>query len=205
MRRRRAEGDRGVALIEMTIVAPLLAMLVAGIFEFGTLWRDDLSVATSTRAAARVASNLGTDYLADYEALLSLQSGLASINGITIDGVLIYDASSVDGQPHSDCFDSGGDPRDSATGNCNFYSAAELAYVATIDCETACSEFPDNATCAGAISSYWCPQTERVTSQAAGLTSVGIWVRIQRDYLTGMFPGDGVTITDSTVMKLEPR
>ena len=37
---RRGESDRGVAIIEMAIVAPFLVLLVAGIFEFGTMWRE---------------------------------------------------------------------------------------------------------------------------------------------------------------------
>ncbi len=200
---RRAEDDRGVALIEMAIVAPLLALLVAGIVEFGTLWRDNLSAATSTRAAARVASNLGDDYLADYEAVLSLNSGLASINGATIEGVLVYRAAAANGEPSSSCFDGAGNPR-SWSGECNFYSAADVATIVAADCTVSCSEFPNNTTCAGAMSAAFCPQTDRVTDQAAGLTSVGVWVRMSRPYMTGMFPGTGVTITDRTVMKVEP-
>jgi hypothetical protein len=200
---RRGHNDRGVAMVEMAIVAPLLAMLVAGIFEFGTLWRDDLSVSTSTRAAARIVSNLGDDYLADYEAILALNSGLSSIDGITIEGVLIFDAGAADGEPHPNCFDVAGDPQDSA-GRCNHYSAADLVTIAGIDCSVACSQFPNNGACAGAMSQHFCPQTARETSQAAGLTSIGIWIRISREYVTGIFPGDGVTITDRSVMKVEP-
>jgi hypothetical protein len=199
----RARGERGVAMVEMAIVAPLLALIVGGIVEYGTLWRDDLTVTTSTRAAARVVSNLGDDYLADYEALLSLNAGLATIDGIDIEGVLIFKADAVDGEPHPQCFDAAGDPRDYA-GQCNHYSAADLALVDSIDCSVACAQFPDNANCAGAMTVYFCPQTQRQTDQSSGLTSVGVWVRVSRDYLTGLFPGEGVTITDDTVMKVEP-
>ena len=62
LRRRRdalARGDRGLAMVEMAIVAPFLALIVAGILEYGTLWRDNLTVTSSSRAAARVVSNLG--------------------------------------------------------------------------------------------------------------------------------------------------
>ncbi len=203
-RARRAAGERGVAMVEMAIVAPLLALIRGGIVEYGTLWRDDLSVSTSTRAAARVVSNLGDDYLADYEALLSLNAGLSTIDGITIEGVLIYDASAADGEPSALCFDSSGDPRDWG-GECNHYSAADLALVNSIDCTVSCSEFPNNATCLSSMAQYFCPQTDRETDQAVGVTSIGVWVRISREYLTGLFPGDGVTITDQTVMKVEPE
>ena len=109
--RRRCRNDDGVALVEMALVAPLLALLVAGIVEFGTLWRDNLTVATSTRAAARVVSNLGDSRLADYEALLTLDAALGGVDGLTVEGVLIYNAAAADGEPHSSCFDVAGDPQ----------------------------------------------------------------------------------------------
>jgi len=201
---RRARGDRGLAMVEFAIVAPLLALLVAGIVEYGTLWRDNLTVTSSTRAAARVVSNLGDNYLSDYEAILSLDAGLAAIDGVTVEGALVFDASAADGSPHSSCFDAGGDPQDSS-GFCNYYTGAEVAAMASVDCTVSCSEFPDNSNCSGGMTTYYCPQTDRETDQASGLSSVGVWVRLSRDYFTGLFPGDGVTITDQTVMKVEPR
>ncbi len=201
---RRARGDRGLAMVEFAIVAPLLALLMAGIVEYGTLWRDNLTVTSSSRAAARVASNLGDNYLADYEAILSLDSGLAAVDGMTVEGALVYDASAANGDPHSSCFDVNGDPQNSS-GYCNYYTGAEVAAMSSIDCSGSCSEFPDNANCAGGMTTYFCPQTDRETDQVSGLTSVGVWVRINRDYFTGLFPGDGVTITDQTVMKVEPK
>lgn len=159
--KRRAGGDRGLAMVEFAIGAPLLALLMGGIVKYGTLWRDNLTVTSSTRAAA-------------------------------------------DGGPHSSCFDSNGDPKNSS-GYCNYYTGAEVAAMSSINCSVSCAEFPDNANCAGAMTTYFCPQPDRETDQASGLTSVGVWVRINRDCLTGLFPGDGVTITDQTVMKVEPR
>lgn len=202
LRSRRANGDRGAAMIEMVIVVPFLPLIVAGIFEFGTLWRDDLTVSMSTRAAARVVSNLGDDHLADFEALLSLHSGLATVNGLTIEGVLIYNANAANGDPPSNCFDSNGDPQGAS--GCNYYTAAELSSVASVNCSVSCSEFPNDASCNSGWAVNFCPQDERSTSQAAGLASVGVWVRVSRGYLTGVFPGDGITITDRTVMRSGP-
>lgn len=202
--RRRCRRDEGVALVEFALIAPLLALLIAGIVEFGTLWRDNLTVGTSTRAAARVVSNLGDSRLADYEALLTLDAALGGVNGMTVEGVLIYDATAADGEPHSSCFDAAGDPRASA-GHCNFYTAAQVASMSSLSCAVTCIEFPDNPTCAGGLTAYFCPQSDRETDQSLGNTSVGIWVRTDRPYFTGIFPGDGVTMTDQTVMRVEPR
>lgn len=190
-------------MVEMAIVAPLLALLVGGIIEFGTMWRDNLTMSSSTRAAARVVSNLGDDRLSDYEALLTLDAALSGVSGLTIDGVLIYDAGAADGAPHSSCFDVAGDPQ-ASMGHCNFYSAAQLVSISGLSCSTTCVEFPNNTNCAGGLTVYFCPQDDRETDQSAGTTNVGVWVRAERGYLTGMFPGSGVTMTDRTVMKVEP-
>ena len=193
-------------MVEMAIVAPFLALLLAGILEYGTLWRDNLTVTSSSRAASRVVSNLGSDHLSDYEALLSLNAGLSAIDGYMLEYVMIYDASANDGAPSAGCFGGSGDPLKSTAGNCNVYTAADVATVLSLDCATGCAQFPANSTCADAQSRTYayCPASERSDSQMAGLSSIGVWVRISRDYVTGIFPGDGVTIEDYSVMKVEP-
>lgn len=191
-------------MVEMAIVAPFLALIVAGIVEYGTLWRDSLTVTSSSRAASRVVSNLGDNNLSDYEALLSINSGLAAIDGYTLEFVMIYDASAADGSPNPNCFDGSGDPIVNSGGNCNVYTGAQVAAMDALSCTTSCTEFPSNPTCSGGMTFDFCPQSERNTDQATGLTSVGVWVRIERDYFTGIFPGDGVTIEDYAVMKVEP-
>lgn len=192
----RRRGDGGLAIVEMAIVVPLLALLAAGIIEFGMAWRDDLTISSATRSAARVASNLGDNDLADYEALLALEAALATLDDATIEGVLIYDGSATDGKPAAACFDGGGDPQASAAGNCNFYTAAMLAALNP-------SNFSSGGTC-GAWDWYYCPATERSTDQAT-LSDVGVWIRVKRDWFTDMFPGDGLTMKDQTVMRVEPQ
>ncbi len=189
---RGAHGERGVALVEMAIVAPFLALLVAGIVEYGTLWRDDLTVTSATRSAARVVSNAGNTEGADLEGILSLRAALKSIDGVTVEGLLIYDASAVDGQPDPSCFDAAGDPR-SRNNLCNYYSAVQI--------ETLTSA--SFSGCTGPDASF-CPLSRDV-NQTGGTTDLGVWVRVQRDFITGILPGDGIRITDYTVMKLEPE
>ena len=190
-RRRRLEGDGGVAMVEMAIVAPFLALIVAGIVEYGTLWRDDLTVTSATRSAARVISNAGDAEGADFEGIQSLRAALESIDGVTIEGMLVYNAAAVDGEPNSSCFLSGNPV--SSTGWCNYYSASQIQNLTAADFSA----------CTGPDAS-WCP-TGRDDQQAGGTDKVGVWVRISREYFTGILPGDGVTITDFSVMNIEPE
>jgi len=195
LRRRRAErfarGERGVAMVEMAIMTPFLALLVAGIVEYGTLWRDDLTVTSATRSAARVISNAGNGEGADFEGILSLRAALTSIDGVTVEGMMVYKATAADGEPDASCF-LAGNPR-SANGQCNYYSAAQIQSLTA----------GDFSACTGPDAS-WCP-TGRDVAQIGGTDNVGVWVRITRPYFTGILPGDGVTITDFTVMSIEPE
>lgn len=191
----RLRGDNGLAVVEFAIVAPLLGLLAAGIIEFGMAWRDNLTVSSATRSAARVVSNLGDFEKSDWQGLQTLEAALNSMEYATLEGVLIYDGSATNGQPSASCFDSGGDPQASAAGNCNFYTASMIASMTAGD-------FSSSVSC-GSWDWYFCPITERSTSQGT-LSDVGVWVRVDRGWFTKMFPGDGITIEDLTVMRVEP-
>jgi len=191
----RLRGDNGLAVVEFAIVVPLLGLLAAGIVEFGMAWRDNLTVSSATRSAARVVSNLGEFEGADWQGLQTLEAALSSMEHATLEGVLVYDGSATNGQPAASCFDAGGNPQASAAGNCNFYTAAMIASMTAGDFSSAVS--------CGSWDWYFCPITERSTSQGS-LSDVGVWVRVNRGWFTEMFPGDGITIDDQTVMRVEP-
>jgi hypothetical protein len=54
-----------------------------------------------------------------------------------------------------------------------------------------------------ALDQYWCP-TSRVVSRTVGPNYVGVWIKIEHAWVTGMF-GSTVTLTDQSVIRLEPR
>lgn len=53
---RRASGERGAALVEFGIVAPMLLVLLFGVVEFGLLFGQKLDVSSGAREGARMAS-----------------------------------------------------------------------------------------------------------------------------------------------------
>lgn len=55
-RRKRGRGDRGVALVEFAIIAPLLFLLIFGIMEFGWTFYQLNDVRQGAREAARLAA-----------------------------------------------------------------------------------------------------------------------------------------------------
>lgn len=198
LRARRAAGDRGAALVEMILFTPILVMLAIGILEFGLAWRDSITVSSALRAGARVGSNAGNDRLADYNTLLALQSAIASIPNARITRVVIFNAStSTPGQPSNGC--KAGTPSTAAGAQCNVYSAAQLASMTS-------SNFSGTSGSGCSAASWdvsWCPRT-RTAQQASGADYMGIYIVVNHPFVTRMFPGGGITIDDSAVMRLEP-
>jgi Flp pilus assembly protein TadG len=56
LRERRRRGERGAALVELAILAPLLILLVLGIIEFGWLFGQFNAVRHAAREGARIAA-----------------------------------------------------------------------------------------------------------------------------------------------------
>lgn len=55
--RRFASGEEGSTLAEMAIMVPFLAVMLAGVSEFGRFFQTHTTLAKSTRSAARYLSN----------------------------------------------------------------------------------------------------------------------------------------------------
>lgn len=198
LRRRRRAGDRGAALVEMILFTPILVMIAIGILEFGLAWRDSITVAGATRAGARVGSNAGNDRLADYNTLLAVQAAIASVPNSRINRVVIYESTTTDGRVPTACTNTTAQGIASGTTFCNVYTGAQLASLSTANFGTT------GTTCAtGAWDAAWCP-LDRQSQQSAGADYLGVWVSISHPYVTKVFPGSGLTIKDSAVMRLEP-
>lgn len=78
---RRWRGDeRGAELIEMAIVTPILLLILAGIFDFGMLFRTWQAVTNAAREGARVAVLPGYE-ATDIEARVDAYIGAAGVTG----------------------------------------------------------------------------------------------------------------------------
>ncbi len=73
---RRNGHERGAAMVEMAIVAPLMILLVFGILEYGLLFQEKLTIASAASSAARTGATMGTRAEADYAILQALEAGL---------------------------------------------------------------------------------------------------------------------------------
>ena len=56
MREKRCNGKKGVVLVEIAIILPLIVILLVGMLEFGVLFHNYLKVQKATREGARYAA-----------------------------------------------------------------------------------------------------------------------------------------------------
>jgi Flp pilus assembly protein TadG len=188
--------------VEFVLIAPVIAIVMAGLLELGLAFRDTMTVSNALRAGARVGSNAGRERSADYTILKSIEAAMAEIPTARINRIIVYKASTSSSAVPSNCL---AIPAPAANGTgagvlgtCNVYGPADLARPA--------SNF--TATCTGGTGTapdrMWCP-TGRQNQQAIGADYLGVWMQVTYTYVTKMFPGSGITIRDRAVMRLEPR
>jgi Flp pilus assembly protein TadG len=201
LRTARAEGSRGAVIVEFVLIAPVFALLMAGVLELGLAFRDTMTVSNALRAGARVGSNAGRDRLADYTILKSIEAAMAEIPTARIQRIIVYKATTSNSKPSSDCLALTPPTSTSPVGitnSCNVYSSSSLALADTAFTSS-------GGTCAStAPDAKWCP-ISRQSSQALGADYLGIYMEVRYTYITKVFPGTGITIRDRAIMRLEPR
>lgn len=181
--------ERGVTLIEATLVTPIFLMLIFGVIELGLAMNDNLALSHSTRAGSRVASASGNDLFADYGILRSVARESSAIPRNQVKLVVVYKAAGIGAPPSSTC-----QAGTAVAGECNVYTPTDF------------SRAKESFGCgSGEPDASWCPQDRWVTLTSARQPDyVGVWMKIEHPWVTHMF-GNTLTLTDSSVIQLEPR
>ncbi len=190
--RRHARDERGAALVEFAVIAPLVMLLVFGIVEFGLAFSIKLNVETAARTGARVGSGLRDDRMADYNLLQSVKSALND-NLSSVQYVVVYKSTNANGAIPAGC--SGTTPT-SRNGSCNVYTGAQLSSLTSTD-------FNGPGCTAGQPDFAWCP-TSRQSVQSVGNDYLGVLVMVKTSAVTQMF-GGFFPVQANAVMQLEPK
>lgn len=173
--------QRGAVMVEMAIVVPIFVLLAFGMLEFGLAFKDKLSMGHAVNQATRNATVLGTEPVADIEILQAFEAGLAG-------------ASSLNAVVHVDIFkaDANGDP------------VAWDRYV------------PDGTTCGwtpcpdpdGAFAGYGVPSgyppCSRDNALDGGVDTIGVQVRYNHDWVTGVLGFSAQTWYETARGRIEP-
>jgi Flp pilus assembly protein TadG len=133
IRRRRARGDDGVALVEAALVTPLVFTVLFGIMEFSWMLKDRMSVANAAHDAAREVSASATDGQADFQALRAARRSLSALDG-KVDYIVIFKANAANGagsQVPNACTTAAAIAAGGVSGVCNVYAGTDLAAPST--------------------------------------------------------------------------
>ena len=233
-RRRRAHADQGAVLVEAAIVLPILFMMVFGILEIGSALKSYSGAANAVRAGGRMASVAGNGAEADRSILERMAREATGIPDGEIEYVVIWHAAATGEQPPPGCrptvlsspnSSSSGvtDGGTDAIGACNVYHRPADPGGA-FDMATGNAAQPPSFYfgCTGVMDPLWSNKvdcmwpaknrktlvTPRGVTPPTGQTGlpdyVGVYIRAQHDYVTGVL-GDALTITDGSVFLLEPQ
>lgn len=216
--------ERGAALVELAMVVLPLMTIALGIIEVGGAWKDKSSAVQASRQGARVVTSSSVAnpdngiYLGDQQALLAVLAGLP--NGANSGGaipvvrkVIIFDGAITEAQmiQCKAIGESGVEihelPRDNndgigVTDLCNVYLAGNDAKKNSLDS----TEINDDSNFGGNSGDWdrkFDPDTDR-KGPVGTPNGVGVYVEMFRPYITGLIPGEGMTVSGYTVMQIEP-
>ncbi len=196
MRRRRPDGrrQRGAALVEVTIVVPLLLTMVLGLAELGFRTQESQNVVNATRSGARVISSSGNSRSADHDALLAIGGAVDNFDPTDIVKIIIFKPE-LDGSMPAGCINF------PLNNECNHYDGTDLTLPAT---SFAGTEFVSGVeTCAAtSADTTWCP-LDRNVEQYPSADWIGVYIQVKHKTIAPFLPD--TTLSDTTIMRLEPR
>jgi hypothetical protein len=208
------------------VVAPVLLLLVLGVFEFGLVYRDYLSIGDAVGDAAHIGSIQGNAKVAaspapgapnvtpDYSMVRTIREGTAGIPPEWIDKIVIFrvdfferNRPAMDLVPDSCKNGNSSNPGD----QCNVYPAFAAFYavqegqIGYFDCPSDNEGTPANPVFVGAgpRECGWPYSVRNDGPVREQIDYVGVYIQLDRDLVTGVF-GDQFSIEQAQVLRLEP-
>ncbi len=214
-KRRRAQGDDGVAIIEAALMTPVFFVLIFAVFEGGLLFRAYLTVGDMTADGALAGSIQGPDVLevdlgsgavsvnADYSIIAAIREASSAMPVDDIEQIVVFHAEQADaGSPvdQAPAICKGG--ISSTARKCNAYPPEE-AFLAVQNGDIDYFECVSGA----GRSCGWDPNSDPPQRDdgppLAVIDYIGVYIRANRPNVTGLF-GEGTTIERGAILRLEP-
>jgi Flp pilus assembly protein TadG len=198
-------SDEGAVIVEAALVLPLIVMLVLATLEFGFLHQDANQLERSVQTAARVGASMATNGFADYEALRSLDSSLSKLHEATVKKVIIYRASTPNGNVPAACLTASTTPPLAAHGVSTGTTRCNVYVTDQVKAANPNTGFPSTSStrpsCTGGWDVNWCPSSRRRNIPADYL---GVWVQIEYKPVTSLFNRSTITVARKAVFQVEP-
>ena len=202
---RRARGDRGTALIEAAVLGTVLFVILLGIIEIGYMYRDYQIVSDSVSDGSRIGAVLGPTPAddgssPDFQIIRALRDATGSMPASWVTRIVVFKGQKPSGsgglspeaQVPASC--KNGVP---VAGQCNVYNDANAAFAAVESGDNAYFDCPGSA-----VSCSWPSSSRKDGPTVDVIEYVGVWVQVQRPYLTKMF-GATLTLESAAVTRIE--
>lgn len=98
MAAKRIHRCKGQGLVEFSLFVSIMLVLLAAVYDLGSLLNTHLTVVYAARQGALMAASVGQDSSADCDALAAIAAAISNHSNVVIDKVTIYQAAS-DGLP----------------------------------------------------------------------------------------------------------
>jgi hypothetical protein len=194
-RRRRGQGERGAALVELGLLLPLLILLAFGGLELSTTWVAGSRVHSATAQAARFGAASGDRPTTDRDLLVALRAALPPAELQHLDRVIVFKASSPSGTIPAACMKPFGSGTDATAMWCNSYSGATVRATSSLSM----IGFGGSP---GSKDAGWAPAS-RAASLQGPPDYIGLWVRVRHEGVTQTHFAD-LTITSRSVFRIQP-
>ena len=185
--------------MEAAILTPIFLVVLFGVLEFGSTFRDYLTLSNTATAATRQEAIQGANHQADWETLKAIKKASGAFPLSDINYVVVWKASGPNDKVPTACKTASqtvGTAAAPTAGSCNRFTVADIN-----------AANGASWTCAGSDPiKYWCPTTRQVgltSNGGSGPDYLGVYVSMTHKYATGFF-GRSITLTDSSITKLEP-
>ena len=180
MRGRGRLRDRGAALLEFALVAPLFFLVVFGGIELGLMFRSHLALEDMARGAARIASVERSNADADLAILRHISNRSTPLNG-DVTRVVIFSTTSLTDEISEACRTSGS----SRANECNVYEVGPAGVQEVV----------------AGLEAGVQPEAGLTFEERSEWSNLGVYVEYDYNFVTGFF--DSTTLSSSTIEVVE--
>lgn len=194
--------ERGAVLVEAALAIPILLLVTFGAIEAGFAFEAQSAATSSVRTSTLRQSAMGSAAQTDLRALQSVIGEIGPDNVEGIEWVIVFKADTTDARARidacADAINGGG-----MAGTCVVYDQAALQGVLTGSITVDDFDTGENGAIDGLtytcdsvkLDSNWCAPSRTIN----GDVPIGVALRYNHTWFTGILPGDGVTIIDFAV------
>jgi Flp pilus assembly pilin Flp len=206
LRRRSVRNERGAAVVEAALIAPLFLLLIFGIIEVGAFLFTASSVRTAARDAARDVSASASLPNADLAGILKARPDLTAVQ---VKYIIVYKADTIDSPVPTECIQEAEIGGSGKKDKCNVYDALKIksADITNFGANTPTNckvpHNPPKPAC-----SFWdnnWPSTSRRDSVSENDLPdlVGVYVSVRYNGLTGIVPTQ--SLSGQSIFQIEPQ